>query len=325
MRSVRLITNWKSGLFVISFFFISTHGIQAQENSPYSRYGLGDILPSQNIVNRSMGGLAIPYRDFQSVNFINPASLAWLKVTTLDIGIEYSSRTLHTATPPQKFKSAYLIPTYLQLGIPISRKGHWGMTAGIRQLSRIDYNIGTTTRLQGIDSVFYYYEGNGGSYSAFLGTGFGNKKINFGVNVGYLFGNKKYSTKVNFINDTVPYKKSNSSDTTQFGGLHLTAGLQYTFNIGKSLSLRLGVTGSLEHKLDAKRDITRQTYEGGLSGPIIIDSIYRVSAVPGTIVYPASYGAGFLIEKEEKWQFGAEYNTTKWSDYRYYDEKRDNK
>src|SRR5688572_22582544 len=112
MRSVRLITICKSTIFVFSFFSISLLEIQAQENSPYSRYGVGDILPSQNIVNRSMGGLAIPYRDFQSVNFVNPASLAWLKVTTLDIGVEYSSRTLHEADPPQKFKSAYLIPTY---------------------------------------------------------------------------------------------------------------------------------------------------------------------------------------------------------------------
>ncbi len=319
MRSVRLITICKLTLFVICFFYISTFPVQAQENSPYSRYGLGDVLPSQNIVNRSMGGLSIPYRDYQSVNFVNPASLASLKVTTLDVGVNYSTRTLRTIDPPEKFKSAYLIPTYLQLGLRLSRKGNWGMTGGIRQLTRIGYNLGTRTRLPGVDSVFYNYEGNGGSYQAFLGTGFGNKSISFGVNVGYLFGNRQYSTKVNFINDTVPYKKTNSSDTTRFGGLFVNAGLQYTINIGKSTYLRLGLTGSLNNKLKATRDITRETYEAGVNGSIVIDSIYREAGVEGTIIYPGSYGGGFLVEKEEKWQFGAEYSTTKWNSYRYFE------
>ena len=31
----------------------------AQENSPYSRYGIGDLVPNQNIVNRGMGELPL--------------------------------------------------------------------------------------------------------------------------------------------------------------------------------------------------------------------------------------------------------------------------
>ena len=36
--------------------------LQAQtENSPYSRYGLGDVIPSQNILTRGMGGMSAAY------------------------------------------------------------------------------------------------------------------------------------------------------------------------------------------------------------------------------------------------------------------------
>ncbi len=60
---------------------------QAQnENSPYSRYGLGDYVPQQNILNRGMGGVSAAYYDFNTINFINPASYGRLQATTLDLG-----------------------------------------------------------------------------------------------------------------------------------------------------------------------------------------------------------------------------------------------
>src|SRR5690349_4435336 len=80
---------------------------QAQtENSPYSRYGLGDIVPSQNILTRGMGGISAAYFDFQSINFINPASYSRLKVTTFDLGLEVDSRTLRAVDPPRKYNNA---------------------------------------------------------------------------------------------------------------------------------------------------------------------------------------------------------------------------
>ena len=79
-------------LGVIWMCFLS---VQAQtENSPYSRYGLGDIVPSQNILNRGMGGVSAAYSDFHTVNFINPASYSKLKYTTFDFGLELDNRTL---------------------------------------------------------------------------------------------------------------------------------------------------------------------------------------------------------------------------------------
>jgi long-subunit fatty acid transport protein len=321
MRSVRPITNCKRAFFVLSFLFISIQILPAQENSPYSRYGLGDVLPTQNILNRSMGGLAIPYNDLQSVNFINPASYAYLRVTTLDVGLEYSSRTLQAENPPSKSNSKYLIPTYVQLGLPLKKKGFWGMNIGLRPVTRITYNLSTRTRLAGIDSVLYNYTGNGGTYQAYLGTGFGNRKFSFGINAGYMFGNKEYSTKVILLNDTVPYQKSNSSDTTRFGGIFVNAGALYRIELNRNTYLRLGANGSIQNKLNAYRDIHRATFDfSSNSGILVIDSVYAALEQKGKITYPASLGFGFMFEREDKWMFGAELNSTLWSDYRYYDQ-----
>lgn len=47
-----------------------------QDNSPYSRYGLGDLVPSTNVNSRSMGGVSAGVSTPFSINFNNPASYA---------------------------------------------------------------------------------------------------------------------------------------------------------------------------------------------------------------------------------------------------------
>jgi hypothetical protein len=286
----------------------------AQENSPYSRYGLGDLTPSQNNLNRAMGGLSAAYSNIQSVNFTNPASYAFLKITSYDIGLDYSSRTLRTINPPKSFTSSYLIPSYFQLGLPLSKKNNWGMNIGLRPISRINYDIAIRTRTP-IDR----YVGNGGSYQAYTGMGFGTKNFTVGFNVGYMFGNKEYNTRVSFVSDTITYKMSNSTDTTRFGGIFYNAGFQYKFNISKTTSVKLGAFSNFKTELSAIRNISRETINfSTTNGVQTIDSVYHGTDEKGTIIYPASWGAGFSIDRENSWMIGAEFNKAKWNDYRYY-------
>ena len=60
----------------------------AQENSPYSRYGIGNLVPKGNMQYRSMGGISAGASDPTVINFINPASYSNLIYTTLDIGAD---------------------------------------------------------------------------------------------------------------------------------------------------------------------------------------------------------------------------------------------
>jgi hypothetical protein len=322
MRSVSTTINWERIGFALIFSLIFSTFSVAQENSPYSRYGLGDLVPTQNILNRAMGGLSIPYSDVQTVNFVNPASYSRLRVTTFDVGVEYDNRTMIATNSSNKYNSDYLIPSYLQLGLPLNKKGTWGMNLGMRPITRVNYDILSSTRLPDIDSVVYQFKGNGGSYQVYLGTGFGTKKFSIGFNVGYMFGNKDYSTRVVFFNDTVNYKKSNSSDSSNFGGIFVNAGMQYQFRIGSATIVKLGVNGSLENTLKASRSITRETFEfSSTQGTVNIDSVYRESGQSGEIIYPASYGAGIIVENEDRWAVGVEYNTGQWDNFRFYGEK----
>jgi 1,4-dihydroxy-2-naphthoate octaprenyltransferase len=70
MRLVKS-TTLRNLLIICGLQLVTCNFLYAQENSPYSRYGLGDISPSTNIVNRGMGSLSAAYADpFPSISTI---------------------------------------------------------------------------------------------------------------------------------------------------------------------------------------------------------------------------------------------------------------
>lgn len=295
----------------------------SQENSPYSRYGLGDLVPSQNITNRAMGGIAAGYSDFQSINFVNPASLGNITNTIFDLGAEADIRTLKSLNPAKKYTQSNSLFSYLQVGFPIASKKMikkhigWGVSVGLRPISRIDYKIEKQERISTIDSLTTLYEGTGGVTQAFIGTGFHTKHLNIGLDFGYMFGNKDFNTRLAFINDTVTYYKSNSGTKTHFGGLFVTGGIQYQTELSAGTILRIGAYGTLQHNLKATQDITRETFQYDANGGTYrLDSIYDQSGISGTIQYPSSFGAGFSYSGKQ-WLYGADFETANWSNYRY--------
>jgi len=304
------------------------HAVYSQENSPYSRYGLGDMVPNTNIVSRGMGGISAGFSDFQSINFTNPASYGNLKSTIFDIGVEAASRTLKSIDPVEKFTSTNLIPTYLQLGFPIKMKKankkdiFWGMTMGLRPISKINYKIVQAERIPGVDSAGSKYEGSGGLNQASIGTSLRIKHINLGVNGGYRFGNKDYSTLIVLINDTVQYSQALAANNINFGGLFIKGGIQYDVRLrnkktGKESILRYGAYGNLKQTMTGtKKSAAETVYYDDNGNKIRIDSVYQ-NIQEGEIIYPATLGVGITYQTLN-WLFGADFETTKWEDYRFF-------
>ncbi len=301
----------------------------AQENSPYSRYGLGDISPSQNIVNRGMGGISAGFADFKTVNFINPASYGSLSLSTFEFGVEVDTRTLKSISPADKFSSTNLIVSYVQLGLPIklkkaNKKGIFlGMNMGLRPVSKINYKIYSLKPIQpgAQDSMLTLYEGSGGVNEAMLGFGLKIKSFSVGFNSGYRFGNKTYSTKLSVANDTVFHYPSNTSNKTNFGAVFLNAGTQYEIKFKNASILRLGAYGALSQKINGSQELKVETVSYDAEGGIFkIDSVFQKSS-DGTVNYPASFGVGFIYQdSSHHWSFGADYEKTLWNKYKFFDQ-----
>ncbi|MFZ4770749.1 MAG: hypothetical protein ACOYLO_11275 [Ferruginibacter sp.] len=327
MHLVKSTTAGLKRIFAIFSAVLITSVASAQENSPYSRYGVGDIVPNQNIVNRGMGGISAGYSDFQSLNFINPASLGNARTTVFDIGGDIDIRNLKSNSSPDKFKSVNTLISYVQLGFPIAtekmqKKGNfWGMSFGLRPISRIGYKIETFKRLSGIDSLNTLYEGSGGITQANVSTGIKIKNFSFGASTGYTFGSKDYSTQLSFINDSVIYYKSNTATKTRFGGAFLDLGMQYDITTKNKGLLRIGAYANLQQNLNAKRENINQTisYDGN-GGFVNIDTVSYSKDVKGKVKLPATYGIGFTYA-DKHLLFGADVELTNWDSYRYYDQK----
>lgn len=309
----------------------------AQENSPYSRYGLGDLFPSGHIINRGMGGLAVAYSDGQSINFMNPAAYADIRVVTFDVGLMVDHRTLKSARPEGSFKSTNFTPSYVHFGLPILAKKGIGAAIGFRPVTRINYSVIDSRRIPA-DSIENLYEGTGGLNQVYIGLAKRwDNGLSIGFNAGYGFGRKETSTRVNLVNDTVLYSKSNSATTTTFKSFFFDLGVQYRAKLkevditDKKLKeayyLSLGATGTLSRTLKGRQDIVREIYEydaGG--GAVSLDSIYKTTNQWGTIKMPASFTAGFMFIKTvgntyftaDKWSVGAEYTASNWNKYSFY-------
>jgi hypothetical protein len=330
-------------LLIVCGLLVLTCNLFAQENSPYSRYGLGDIAPSTNIENRGMGGLSAAYADPFSINFTNPASYSNFlsykeerskKLTSgrvlFDVGINYTSHTLREGNTPEKFTSSDILFSYLQVGIPVKR--NWGLNFGLRQVTKIYYKINHFERLfdpntgSNIDSAVTNYNGDGGAFLASLGTGFAIKNFSFGVNFGYLFGKKQFGTKRVFVNDTVAYNSLSYNSQASFGDIYGNAGIQYKIDVSKKLLLRLGAYGNLKHDVNTETDLLRMTYVSTSGGDQQLDSVFAEKGVKGKIVYPSGYGAGFVVEKKPdpqnnkygNWLIGVDYVQDNWGEYRFY-------
>jgi hypothetical protein len=322
----------------------------AQENSPFSRYGIGDLTPNHNIFTRGMGGVSAAVADFttldpantnklntfrlqpsnsNSINFTNPASLSNIGNTIFDVGLSVDYRILKSANPAKKFTSANTYVSYLQLAFPLAtakmRKKDigWGMSLGLKPVSKINYKIQENRRDLNIgDSTSTLYEGSGGINQAFLGTGLKIKNFSIGINAGYMFGSKDISAVKSIINDTVFYYTSNHEDKTTFGGFFINGGIQYDLplaKVGKEITknLRIGVYGNLQQSLNASNDLIRETIFYDASGnQYRLDSVYE-NNVKGKIKYPAMIAAG-AVYQDANWMLGADFEYGNWASYRFY-------
>jgi hypothetical protein len=338
--------------FIVALLFVSIVSY-SQENSPFSRYGIGDIYPQQSIATRGMGGISAAFTSPQAINTINPASYGAINLVTYDFGVSIDSRTLVSAVPPQNYKSVNFTPSYLQLGLPLSRKARMGLVFGLRPATRINYSIRESKSiyydsLGYADSLQNVYEGNGGMNQVYLGIGKtwrskdSTKAFNsfsLGFNTGYEWGTKFISTKTSFPADSSfqNWYESNSTDTTRYWGMFFSPGFQATITVAQHQNpisklrhayvLGMGASGTLQQNLDASRNISRQTITYTDAGEIVpIDSILKSETIHGKINLPVSYTGGLMFTKYiingpfqyKEWGVGVDYSATQWSKYLFY-------
>ena len=227
---------WNKVLIICLWLLVATLSFaQPKTNSPYSRLGMGDILNQNYAWLNGMGDLSATARDPYHVNFLNPASLSYLRATAFEIGVRAKINKLETNTSESTTWTGSL--GYISLAFPIinpisevlSRREStldWGMNFALVPYTLVGYNVETTEIREDIGEITTRFEGSGGTYKIMWGNGVKYKNLSAGVNLGYVFGKQSRDQIVNF-DDLAGSYNDIFHDDISVNGFVWNAGVQY--------------------------------------------------------------------------------------------------
>ena len=267
MNSYKHISFLKTFIFALTFLSSVTFSYsQILTSSPYSRYGLGELNLQTFATPAAMGGSFIAYQQDTIapffINAANPAGLAGLRLTSLEIGGQAQFTKIGNADAAIRKKNINF--SYGSLGFPLKRFG--GMAFGIMPYSTVGYKINSSQNNPNIGTMNYVFEGDGGINKVFLGAGikpfnkqlskfrrsayadtlvkyketkkYKNKKfakqllseLSIGVTANYLFGTINQSTNVIYPG-SVMYYNSRRQRAIQVNDFTFNGGIQTNFTI----------------------------------------------------------------------------------------------
>ena len=309
----------KKSLFIFTslLFILNVAHAQSTFNSPYSRFGVGDLNQDKNLKNTAMGGISAGDRNPTSINISNPASYSAFDTLSFvfETGLSGNFNLLSTTSAKQN-NSNFGIRNLL-FGFPIS-KGI-GACFGLLPYSNSSYSINSTQNVDSVNgSINYKNTGSGGLNQLFFGTAFLlNKNLSIGANITYIFGSINQERDVIFPADS-NYFNTYVMNKIKVNDVKFDLGFQYKLKFTDDYSLTLGGTYSLKKNLSATNTELARRYTpiGGSSSTYVRDTVVNETLNKGNITFPDGFKAGFLLQKANNWAFGMDFSKTNWSNYK---------
>ncbi|HNY55375.1 MAG TPA: hypothetical protein PKI86_07105 [Chitinophagales bacterium] len=337
-------------LFLLLTITVFIQQANAQEHTPYSRYGLGYAFDNNNAQSAQMGGLSAAFQSGETVNYLNPASYAALQLTTLDAGFSGNFGKIKTQT--QKAKQNSFSLNYLSLFFPI--KKYWVTGVSLLPFTAKDYLLSQTSAFDTATTVKFEYEGSGTLYNLSWGNGFKYKGLHVGFNMGYLFGKLNNNTLAYQLNQTGAYDADGYTTwtftNTKVSSFIWNAGAQYNLPIkskkdsNKIYNITFGLAGSAPIKFGKKTyiDEALYTFQSGylgyrntdagvndfitdyikpkVSSSSILDTLSEKFQQSTNIRIPATLNVGIIASRGIKWRAGIDFKFQPWSKYKGYED-----
>jgi hypothetical protein len=322
----------RNNFFCVFIFLIFgvTAFAQPKVNSPYSRLGLGDFFDQNFIAISTLGGIASAYTDPYHVNIKNPASIAHLRTTSFDIGLN----ARYTQLKDDQFKNSVWQGNigYLSLGFPLFnpineilerkvRSVYWGMNMSLMPYTDVGYDINNVENFEPVGEIERKYVGTGGTYKFIWGNGVKYKNLSFGLNLGYLFGQLSFDREVNFT-ETQAYRDE-LSDKVGIKGFVWNIGFLYDLYLDKEVlddgrtpqkRITFGFYGNSKSNFNTKSNSLYQRIFN-FDNIRIADTITSNTDLIGSGVLPGELSLGINYRDGLKWRAGISISTQWWSKY----------
>ncbi|MEO6037195.1 MAG: hypothetical protein ABIQ93_02200 [Saprospiraceae bacterium] len=312
---------------------------QPKQNSPYSRFGIGDFVNQYFANQAGMAGQSAAFHDPFHLNLANPASYAHLKTTAFETGLyaKYSHSESGKAT--QDYWTGNL--GYLALGFtlksPINQvldkvQSPWqfGMGFALTPYSVVGYNVLTRDTLPGVGDVQNSFQGTGGTYKLQWSNAAKYKNTSFGATLGWMFGKATYENTTIFHDSTAIQTSRNFQDNKRdelgINGFVWNLGVQHDFVLeyeendktAPKRLLTIGATGEGQHSIKLKGDQLVVRSRGRLSNGqyITADTLSDNDSIRQTLTLPATFSFGIQYVRSNKFKVGGQIGLESWSLYR---------
>lgn len=283
---------------------------QNNTNSPYTRYGLGDL--SGQFIGRSvaMGGVSIGIRDNQHINPLNPASYTAIDSLTFlfEGGVTLQNANFNDGT--QRINAKNTSFDYVAMQFRLHKR--IGFSLGVLPYSNVGYNVSQS--IVGDDAVpssTKQMYGEGGFHQLYAGLGvklFENLSI--GANVSFFWGGIDRNLTVIYPAYSTAsggtYPSYSEATALRVKDYKLDFGIQYTQPIGSKQRFTLGLTYSPSKQLNADADLTTTT------------SVVTSSDLTAKCGLPNVFGGGVSYTYDDRLTVAADYTLQKWSEVLYH-------
>lgn len=203
--------------------------------SPYSHYGLGDIFSTASTRSFGMGRVGIGLYDPASINRLNPASYADMRLTTFDFNGFVTYGRQHSHLNAQSLGTT----GFHNVSLAFSNRKGFGIVVGLAPYSSLGYDVRVRDSIL-VDTTFEaytsQYSGSGGLNQLYFGFGVRFlRRVQAGVNLTYAFGTNNYQWQTDFDNSAI--LTGTAVKNVSLRGLTPQLGLQY----GDTLKVKVKV------------------------------------------------------------------------------------
>ncbi len=291
---------------------------QTSSNSPYTRYGFGELSDQHFGNSKAMGGIAYGLRNGNQVNAANPASYTAVDSLTFifDAGMTLQNTNFKENGVSTNAKNSSL--DYIAMQFRLWKR--MGMAVGILPYSTVGYDMTQVKTINkdehGEDIESYHnYKGEGGLQQVFAGLGFKVfNNLSIGANLSYQYGDITYLTGTSFNNTNAV--SSMRTQQMSISSYKLDFGAQYTKKFGEKHIVNLGATYSYGHELNGEGYYFTETYDNNS-----VLQTHSGDTISNAFSIPHTFGIGMTYVYNNRLTVGLDYTLQKWSECKYFNKE----
>ena len=306
----------KKNIYIIVAMLLMSICSYAQEGahssySPYSIYGIGDVMSEGTAFNKGMGGVGVATRNKRFINYMNPASVTARDSLSFmaDFGLEQKN-TFYRQGDVKSGNNTFNIYDFV-MSFPIYKSS--AFMVGVTPFSDVGYDFSSIEKnpeiIGNTGNISYDSYGTGGIYQLFVGAGVTLwDKLSVGAQAIYYLGNIDKITNMNYSNSS--YRSLNSGNELSISAFTGKFGLQYEQKLGDDVSMIIGATYRLGTGMKGYATEYRYANLASLSDTLR----YNVDTLAGAGVRIADeIGVGIAIRKGDKWTAEFNYLRSDWT------------